>query len=180
MKLKEMFACHLLTLALVFPNMVFAEDFTFNVRVELSNLHPDVEGANVLCKVLIAAEGAPVGENVVGLKRSENLMVSAGGAINQTVRIKFNAYSGKNPADATKYLCLLDLVHKNGTEIAPTPSGNNFCTTEDGEWRCALAGKPFLSVASGSIRKAKRGNSKNVTIPRVSRTPGKTKTRKGQ
>lgn len=151
MKLKKILAGHLLALALVFPYTVFAEDFTLNVKVNLGNMHPDVTHINVFCKVANGYDNVATNSNLIGSKKSNNFKLSADGAINTTVQVKFNADPGKNPPDATNYRCLLNLIIITGTEINPIPSVNNLCNNPDNDWRCPLAGKPFKEILDGTI-----------------------------
>jgi hypothetical protein len=148
MKLKKMLAGHLFVLALVFSSTVSAEDFTFNIPVEISNLHPDVNQMRVLCEIEGMTNGDGDGEPTL-------INVPAtGGAVNTTVQVKINAPNGM-PALSPEampmrrgYFCKLQ-VSKSGTGFQDfLPSNSGQCNVAN-NWRCARTGAPFTGSVQG-------------------------------
>lgn len=88
---------------------VLAEHFTFRVPVKLENLHTDVTNYKVTCKVMNASNA------LIGSGNSSHRLTQ-GNATN-TVLIKFNASTGKDPAEGTKYKCYVDLVARGNYGI---------------------------------------------------------------
>lgn len=108
MNSKNFIAVYFIMFGLAFPLAVSAEDFTFNVGVNLSNMHPEIVSMKLRCS-------AKQGPNVI-IGTGENAeKISADGTFNATVPVSFNADSGKNPADATVAICILHLGLRNGT-----------------------------------------------------------------
>ena len=147
MKLKKMLAGQLLVLALAFPHMVWAEDFTISVPVKFSNIHEDVDKIKVLCVAKsILENGFPtiLGNGSVEEDVPEN------GNLKQTITVKFNASTGKNPADAKSYECSLFVV-KATSESNFRPSNYGNCTNPKADWFCAKAGTTLKVNSSGPI-----------------------------
>jgi hypothetical protein len=141
MKLKKMLAGHLLMLVLVFPHAVSAEDFTFNVGVNLSNLHEDVAKVLVACSPL---RPLPTGGDLVLGQGSKELIVPANGIINTTVQLKFNANPGKNPGDAESYTCLMWFFNNSGAFGPPLSATSSECSNSENKWKCAKLAATFV------------------------------------
>lgn len=144
MKLKKIIAGHLLVLIMVFPPVVFAEDFTFNIEVEISNLHSDVNQMRILCEV----EGITLKDPFATIN-----VPAEGGAINTTVQVKFNA-TDEMPSLSPEampmqkgYNCKLQ-VSKAGEDFQEfLPSNSSQCNSAN-DWRCARTGSPFTGNLS--------------------------------
>jgi len=140
MKLKKMMAGYLLVLALVFPYAVFAEDFTFNVGVDLKDLHEDVSKVRVYC----TAQRLNQQGNFTGMGQAgEDLTVPANGTINTTVQLKFNAFLGKNSADVDAYNCTLLFYTASNDIGTPVAATSPTCSSPSNEWKCTKPGTPF-------------------------------------
>ena len=82
----------------VFATAAFAEDFTFTVPVDFSNLPPDVTHATIGCSAYRSASGGGVGAG------GRNITITAG-AYHGDVTMRFDAYPERDPATATHYAC---------------------------------------------------------------------------
>lgn len=146
MKLKKMIAGNLLALALVFPNAVFAEDFTFNVGLNLTNLFTDEMDVEAKCYVY---DDYATTANLIGFGQTM-IELSADGDFNQTVQVKFNAQSGKNPAEAGDYRCFLIFV-KPTVVTVPNRATDEVCNDANNAWRCAKDGTVLVRKLTGDI-----------------------------
>jgi hypothetical protein len=89
---------------------VFAEDFTFNVPIELKNLPPELN--KWILQVGVSDQyGRPIGRG--------ELIFNTKGPYVKTVQIKFNADPGKLPADAVKWQAILFAILSDGSYCAP-------------------------------------------------------------
>jgi hypothetical protein len=159
MELKKLLAGHLLLLALVFPHSISAEDFTFNVGVNFTNLHPDVTTVKIVCQAFRQPGASIVGVGV------ENLKVPANGAINQTVKVKVNAIvdgGETHPEEAKNYTCQFFLQTKTPGNIEPLPAGNNLCNDTNNDFKCAQKGAQFIAKLTGSISGGSAGSSSAI------------------
>jgi hypothetical protein len=104
-----MFAVGVLTLGAAAVG--WAADFNITVPVRISNLDPGVAKVRVICSVKPAT-----GVTTIGSAYVDN-SPDAGGNFNKNVLVSFNAYSGMDPAIATRYSCYLALVGINGTPM---------------------------------------------------------------
>ena len=145
MKLKKIIAGHLLALALAFPHAALAEDFTLNVEFEISNLHPDVDQMRILCEI----EGIQMVDPFAIIN-----VPAAGGTINTTVQVKFNAID-EMPALSPEalpmqrgYFCQLQVSKAGESFQSFLPSNSSGCGGSN-EWRCARTGTPFTGAVSG-------------------------------
>ncbi len=147
MKLNKMLAGPLLVLALVFPQVVLAEDFTFNVEVNLSNMHQDVAKFRIHCGASISHSGGMVGEKVLDID------VPANGAINNTFQLAFNANPGKNLTEAKVYRCETRLINRNSpnSPAVAYESNSSMCQNPNNAWQCGKLGSPFAMGFSGSF-----------------------------
>lgn len=141
MKLKKMLAGHLFVLALVFPPTVSAEDFTFNVGVDLTNLHEDASKVQVVC--VVGNSPSVFGESTIGAA-NKYIDVPADGVLNTSVELQFNANAGKNPADATNYRCTIQFLSSTNSLEVVLGANNSNCTNPDNDWKCAKPGAPFV------------------------------------
>lgn len=155
MELKKLLAGHLFVLTLVLPYTVAAEDFTLNVGVNFTNLHPDITSIGIRCGAVNEKSTDTIGDII------KDINIPANGAINQTVQVKFNADSGKNPADATNYKCDV-LLRKQSIGSGPIPGTDSNCDNPNNEWRCAKVGTRFVRALSGKISGGSAGNSRAI------------------
>ena len=95
-----------------------AEDFTFNVRVEVSNLASDIDRFQIDCVVCAGrctiTESRPFlerdsTENVIGSGSTQQMLPPAPRNFNGVVRVAFNASPGKVAQLASGYQCLMTL-----------------------------------------------------------------------
>ena len=92
------------------PGAVFAEDFTFNIPIELRNLPPELN--KWILQASVADQyGRPIGRG--------ELIFNTSGPYVKTVQIKFNANPGKLPADAVKWQAILFAILSDGSYCAP-------------------------------------------------------------
>lgn len=142
MKLKKIFAVHLLIQILIIPHAVFAEDITFNVEVDASNLHPDVDRIKVICEIQNIPEN---GEKI--------LNVPANGIINETVQIKFDVEEILTDSQLSQkaHACSL-WVSKPGVDfINFIRSGQALCNLTEHQWRCTKEGTQFTEYVEGTV-----------------------------
>jgi hypothetical protein len=149
MKLKRIFAVHLIVLALVFPHAVCAEDFTFDLKLELSNLHPDVAKIRLYCGASISDAGGMIGDGDLEID------VPPAGGINNTVQLTFNASPGKKLSDAKVWRCDAYFFKQgDNTQSYPRNSTSGECQNSANDWRCAKPGTPFSMIIAGSLTKS--------------------------
>lgn len=134
---------------LVLTNVVFAEDFTFNVPVNFSRLMDDVSKVTVACKV-----GANA--NSLGPASSVILNVPDNGELNTTAAIKLDAPQGQNPANMNNYQCSFYLQKTGSSSFTEPLSGSGLsnlgtCTNPNSKWKCSSSSGNFVKTVSGSI-----------------------------
>jgi hypothetical protein len=156
MKIKKFLAGQLLILALVFPHAVSAEDFTFNAGVELSDIPQDITGIEIVCTALNG--NINLGEGV------QKERIPANGALNKTIQVKFNANSGKNPAEANTFRCGIKVVRQDGVALEPEVGNQPICVTQEAlnnnsSVFCTIQGKPLVKSLTGAIPGPSAGNS---------------------
>lgn len=156
MKLKNIISRHLFVLALVFPHAVSAEDFTFNAGVELSDIPQDITGIEIVCAALNG--NINLGEGV------QKERIPANGALNKTIQVKFNADSGKKPADANNFRCGIKVVRQDGVVLEPVVGNQPLCFTQEvlnsnTSAFCTIPEKPLVKSLTGSIPGPSAGNS---------------------
>ena len=83
----------------------WAEDFTFTVPVELSNLPPEINAGTAFCELIIKETGRAT---MTAGNRGRGFAI-AGGAYRGELTIAFNANPGIEPARVTHYKCYLVL-----------------------------------------------------------------------
>lgn len=151
MKLNKILAGLLFVLALAFPHAVLAEDFTFNVEVDLTNLHEDVTEIMVVCQVFEESPPFAISEfgNLGG--GFSKIKAPKSGELKTTVPIKFDVFSSDNPADANFYKCFLRLFVGKEFSNSGIPDQRSSCATLD-DPLCAFLDKPFSVSLVGSIR----------------------------
>ena len=105
-----------------------AEDFTFQVPVQLKNVQANVTAFHVACSVydknkqfLSGTIGNPIS-------------LDATGSATQTVTLKFNA-GGKDPSLATTYECDVFFDGIPGTQGGCAPGNDPLCPVKSGSWR---------------------------------------------
>lgn len=146
MKFKKLLAGHLLVLALVFPHAVSAEDFTFDLKLELSNLHRDVAKIRLYCGASISDAGGMIGDGDLEID------VPPDGGINNTVQLTFNASPGKNLSDAKVWRCDAYFFKQGeNTQSYPRNSTSGECQNSANDFRCAKSGTPFSMIIGGVL-----------------------------
>ncbi|MES9846130.1 MAG: hypothetical protein ABW162_12540 [Candidatus Sedimenticola sp. PURPLELP] len=100
-----------------------AADFTFNVPVELHNIHPDTTHVRVYCNVTSTPTWTnnPFVKIASGLSGQHSI---AAGEFNSTITLALTAYSGKDPSSGRSYRCGLNFK-TNGAWILPTSDPNH-------------------------------------------------------
>ena len=125
------------------PVSTLAADFILHVKVDAKKLHQDLSAFRVHCTV---GNGAGVfnSSNTIGSGHAD-IPRPANGIINETVTVAFDAASGKNPADATRFGCHAQLVGPNGAMVmsSPTAPGPDYAKIDISE--------PNRSGISGTI-----------------------------
>ncbi len=120
-----------------------AEDFTFQVRLEVTNLLPRTRPI-VACSVY-------QGTVHIGGASSAPLRVSDGRR-SGTVTLKFNAQPGKNPADADRYRCRLNIAKLSSIPLSDRVEGITEPVFSVGpEWARAKPGTQLVKVLEGPI-----------------------------
>ncbi|MBN2134274.1 MAG: hypothetical protein JW737_00940 [Acidobacteria bacterium] len=90
-----------------FASITLAEDFTFYVPVKFYNNCDKIKNFQITCHVTTDNL-----QEVIGSGSTQPLYFPPD---NDIVRpVKFNAYAGKNPADATKYKCYVNMTNQSG------------------------------------------------------------------
>jgi hypothetical protein len=85
---------------------VFSEDFTFNVPVQITGLHPDITKGRVGCSIKKFQSGS--GSDPIWREGSQEFNI-VNGQFNNTLTIKFDMWPGKDPAEARFWRCDMDL-----------------------------------------------------------------------
>jgi hypothetical protein len=140
MKLKKVLAGHLLTLAIFIPHTVLAEDFNFAVKFDIKNLLLNITDIKVAC--IVSPDNRFLTEFQIG-SGTKKVKVPASGSISQTVKVRFSATPGKNPADATDVACSLILIDRSGKEFSPLQSTDSACNQTKNFGRCQKPGTQF-------------------------------------
>ena len=98
-----------------------AADFTFNVPVNLQNMHREVNTIGVTCRTF-KVRGNYTGPNVVGGGHTSYVAIplDSNGGYRGTIVVNFDAESGKSASDATYYEC--DLYINGGSVQSHTSS----------------------------------------------------------
>jgi hypothetical protein len=83
-----------------------AADFTFNVPLNLQNVHPDVRTATVFCRVF-KVRGGYAAENIIAKSDRADIRIpiDSDGNYRGTLSVSAETESGKNPADGRYYEC---------------------------------------------------------------------------
>jgi hypothetical protein len=146
MNIKKIIAGHLLVLALVFPHAVLAEDFTFRVPVNFSNIHEDVNRVLIQCNVMEQATGP----QTIGMGNEIRNISGNSNTLNETFTVKFDAATGRNPADAHFYKCFINVGTE--TNISRFNNGNiSPCNLPANDWNCAKQGVTYQGQIQGTI-----------------------------
>lgn len=99
----------ILAIALGLPSApAWAEDFTFTVPVQVSNLPPDSTRVGVSCHLYTNAAARPGGRGHVG--SLYGFAAISGGAFRGEVTAASNANPGVDPATVTHYSCALGIT----------------------------------------------------------------------
>jgi hypothetical protein len=152
MKLKKMLTGHLLVLALAFPNAVLAKEFTFAGNIVLSEMHPDVTTARILCAVKKEANSDASVDINIG-SGTQDFDVPASGELNGKFKITFDVNPGEDPVDVNRFKCTLR-VSKDKTNFAvPISLQSSICDNPDQEiiFRCKKEGATSRTSTVGPI-----------------------------
>lgn len=140
MKLIQMIAGHLLVLVLVFPHAVSAKEFKINVKVDLKELHEEVQTVRILCNI----QGA--NQATLALGNTDVNNISSGGSLYDTIQVIVNV-DPYNPAEVSGYQCVLKLSRDGTsflvpalTEINQTSPYYGPCDSAEEAWRCVEGG----------------------------------------
>lgn len=143
-------------------------DFTFNVPVEVQNLHQSVIGISVSCVASPAEYDivsnsyftgyTPLGaqSNLVGFSTTE-IMPVPDGNYSGTVTVAFGTNPGRQPSDADFYLCGLNLYTADGQiqDIWASGGGSGIQVTDENhpnyEGWLPAEGTVFVPVVSGPL-----------------------------
>ena len=126
--------------AALFPAPSFAEDFTFNVPVELKNLPPTITMGRLECLVSTADNSASIGVT------DFDFAIVAGNYSN-TVVIKFNAIPGRDPKKAAQWGCALFLKDQS-IGVFQRPS---ILLKDGGAYPGIDTTKPFNEISNGTV-----------------------------
>jgi hypothetical protein len=112
-------------LILTVCGLCLAEDFTFNVPVQLYNLDPKITTARIYCRVSglgtkSGKQSGPPPTITFGSGYKEFSIVN--GTYVGSIVIKFNVASGLNPADAHNWMCQLFFHNAGATKTSSTSS----------------------------------------------------------
>ncbi len=144
MRIKHQMWMALTALAFGVSGIATAEDFTFTVPVEITNLPPEINYGTAYCELIIREPGR--GTRTAG-NVGRGFRIS-GGAYRGDVTVAVNAAPGVEPGSVTHYKCFLELT---GT-LRGTPVSYNF---RDEGFTLPLplaAGAPFTPRVEGTIR----------------------------
>jgi hypothetical protein len=138
-------------LSLIVPAALFCEDFTFNVPIELNNLHLDIEKGSVNCYV--------EREDGVGIGGAIGEFNITNGNYNGIFTVAFNAAPGRDPAKGTQWCCGLFLKAR-GYGYFQRPS---ILFSNNPEYKYDTT-KPFIVSDCGNIP---------ASNPKITRNPKK-------
>ena len=119
-------------------------DFTFNVKLDLKNLHEDVLSAGTECAVC-TSKGCPSGSEVG--KGFEMRPTNGAATFAESLSVAVNAEQGKSAADATAWQCLLYIGVPGATVRAIAPGGGGSAPALN-----AKDGTQFVGTLSGAIQ----------------------------
>jgi hypothetical protein len=131
--------CGYVLMLLSFVSISYAEDFTYNVPVEINNLHPDLKVGQISCSLINKTS------EMIG-KGSANFDI-VNGNYSGTVVVKFNTSIPSNNVNAYKWACALYLS-KN---YLPTPNDIARDVTKIGGPYPRDTSKPFKDYTEGMI-----------------------------
>ena len=102
----------------MFPaSRAFAQPFTFNVQVKVSNLMPTVTAVEVECLVFVNKVGGEIWTSpwLMGTGKKSLPVDMTTGNLSSTFQVGVNIKPGISPADAKWYICYMNLVSAAGT-----------------------------------------------------------------
>lgn len=151
MKLIQMIAGNLLVLVLVFPYAVFAKEFKINVKVDIKDLHEEVQTVRILCNI----QGA--NQATLALGNTDVNNIPSGGSLYDVIQVIVNV-DPYNPAEVSGYTCALKLS-RNGTNflfpaVNTASQGSPYygqCDSAEEVWRCLKGGPAYTLGFSGLI-----------------------------
>ena len=139
-----------------------AEDFTFNVPVQLYNLDPKITTARIFCRVSglgtkSGKQSGPPPTITFGSGYKEFSIVN--GTYVGSIVIKFNVASGLNPADAHNWMCQLFFHNAGAATSNPssTKTGSTYASGNDNrlEFDHTPEWQPADNFMSGKINQSK-------------------------
>lgn len=125
-------------LVLMAPNVV-AQDapFTFDVDVDVKELHERVSNLHVRCAVYGNREGSTLG-------RGDTIQKVTEGAFKGAVRVAIKMADGTAPEDARRYACRLRLIVDGAAPAKPAPRSGDIALRP-------RRGPPFTPLLSGDL-----------------------------
>ena len=146
----------IILLNILFTQLLFAEDFTIRVPVNVTNMRQEITKINVGCSLSHEEEG---GQGITIVSKQIFVDMPASGNFNQTVELKVNAYAN-NAHLANKVRC--DIRFKEGNNnpsFEMLPSNSALCSKElipvqnrvlfnENILRCAKENEEFTPVVT--------------------------------
>lgn len=120
------------------PNVLAQEaPFTFDVDVDVRELHERVSDIHVRCAVYGEREGSSLGQGDTIQKLTE-------GAFKGAVRVAIKLAEGNAPEDARRYACRLRLIVNGAAPAKPAPRSGDIALRP-------RRGPPFTPLISGDL-----------------------------
>jgi len=111
--------------------------YTFDVDVDVQELHERVSDLHVRCAVYGEREGVALGQGDATQKVSD-------GAFKGAVRVAVSMSEGNAPEDAQRYACRLRLILEGADPAKPNPGSGNIALRP-------RRGPPFTPLISGDL-----------------------------
>jgi hypothetical protein len=147
MKMKKLSLPLICAAALGFAGPALAEDFTFTVPVQLTNLPTGITGFNVQCSVLASQvwEGRTIQGRSIG--SGATYVHISGGSYSGDVTVAFNHATLEDPHLAVFYGCAIQRLD------GPSPTGGGSFSYYPGlpHFIPLAAGAPFVASVNGSL-----------------------------
>jgi hypothetical protein len=132
------------------PRVALAEDFEFEVPVELSNIDPRVTQARVECTAF-GFEGTGQQRRMTFVGSGITTFALQNGSYKDKVSVKFNADRTRNqPSAARTWTCTMDLI------LAGTP--HSLCVLDHVTGQGTSQNPPLLKLDVKSIKGCTRGS----------------------
>lgn len=119
-----------------------AADFTFNVPVKISNLHPNADEVRIQCTVSKSTDfsGSPGTDQIAWGQKSLGKPI---GGYSGTVVVSINALPGRDPAEGNHYKCRILVVKSNLTNEPVFNAPETYYK--------AKSGTPLKTSVTGSV-----------------------------